>query len=164
MVDNAPWGLDGQSSPLNSSVMVQIWPQGSRGAVFTSFSLSGIVFASLWFEIKECFYKVFKPDLLAVCSIHPAVDLFVLLVMLVFFFTADVMHSHSIMFSDHSGPSSPASIPAFRGTRRASETSIASQVSGLADSYTASNIANSEFTHTKHTTNININNKHLLTL
>ncbi|KAA0704249.1 Membrane-associated phosphatidylinositol transfer protein 2 [Triplophysa tibetana] len=55
---------------------------------------------------------------------------------------ADVMHSHSIMFSDHSGPSSPASIPAFRGTRRASETSIASQVSGLADSYTASNIAN----------------------
>ncbi|KAI7793605.1 putative membrane-associated phosphatidylinositol transfer protein 2-like [Triplophysa rosa] len=55
---------------------------------------------------------------------------------------SDVMHSHSIMFSDHSSPSSPASIPAFRGTRRASETSIASQVSGLADSYTASNIAN----------------------
>ncbi|XP_051765710.1 membrane-associated phosphatidylinositol transfer protein 2 isoform X4 [Ctenopharyngodon idella] len=55
---------------------------------------------------------------------------------------ADVMQSHSIMFGDHSNPSSPASIPAFRGTRRASETSIASQVSGLADSYTASNIAN----------------------
>ncbi|XP_055063620.2 membrane-associated phosphatidylinositol transfer protein 2 isoform X4 [Misgurnus anguillicaudatus] len=55
---------------------------------------------------------------------------------------ADAMQSHSIMFSDHSNPSSPASAPAFRGTRRASETSIASQVSGLADSYTASNIAN----------------------
>ncbi|XP_048037190.1 membrane-associated phosphatidylinositol transfer protein 2 isoform X4 [Chanodichthys erythropterus] len=55
---------------------------------------------------------------------------------------SDVMQSHSIMFGDHSNPSSPASIPAFRGTRRASETSIASQVSGLADSYTASNIAN----------------------
>ncbi|XP_055063613.2 membrane-associated phosphatidylinositol transfer protein 2 isoform X1 [Misgurnus anguillicaudatus] len=56
---------------------------------------------------------------------------------------SDAMQSHSIMFSDHSNPSSPASAPAFRGTRRASETSIASQVSGLADSYTASNIANS---------------------
>lgn len=55
---------------------------------------------------------------------------------------ADVMQSHSIMFGDHSNPSSPGSIPAFRGARRASETSIASQVSGLADSYTASNIAN----------------------
>uniref|UniRef100_A0A9J8BQN4 Phosphatidylinositol transfer protein membrane associated 2 n=1 Tax=Cyprinus carpio carpio TaxID=630221 RepID=A0A9J8BQN4_CYPCA len=55
---------------------------------------------------------------------------------------SDVMQSHSIMFADHSNPSSPASIPAFRGARRASETSIASQVSGLADSYTASNIAN----------------------
>uniref|UniRef100_A0A8C1RPF4 Phosphatidylinositol transfer protein membrane associated 2 n=1 Tax=Cyprinus carpio TaxID=7962 RepID=A0A8C1RPF4_CYPCA len=62
---------------------------------------------------------------------------------------ADVMQSHSIMFADHSNPSSPASIPAFRGARRASETSIASQVSGLADSYTASNIANSKLTHTR---------------
>ncbi|CAM4728880.1 unnamed protein product [Leuciscus chuanchicus] len=55
---------------------------------------------------------------------------------------SDVMQSHSIMFGDHSNPSSPGSIPAFRGARRGSETSIASQVSGLADSYTASNIAN----------------------
>uniref|UniRef100_A0A671PAI8 Membrane-associated phosphatidylinositol transfer protein 2-like n=1 Tax=Sinocyclocheilus anshuiensis TaxID=1608454 RepID=A0A671PAI8_9TELE len=55
---------------------------------------------------------------------------------------SDAMQSHSIMFADHSNPSSPASVPAFRGARRASETSIASQVSGLADSYTASNIAN----------------------
>uniref|UniRef100_A0A673KJE3 Membrane-associated phosphatidylinositol transfer protein 2-like n=1 Tax=Sinocyclocheilus rhinocerous TaxID=307959 RepID=A0A673KJE3_9TELE len=56
--------------------------------------------------------------------------------------SSDAMQSHSIMFADHSNPSSPASVPAFRGARRASETSIASQVSGLADSYTASNIAN----------------------
>ncbi|XP_059401231.1 membrane-associated phosphatidylinositol transfer protein 2-like isoform X3 [Carassius carassius] len=55
---------------------------------------------------------------------------------------SDVMQSHSIMFADHSNPSSPASIPAFRGARRGSETSIASQVSGLADSYTTSSIAN----------------------
>uniref|UniRef100_A0A8C2EQA6 Phosphatidylinositol transfer protein membrane associated 2 n=1 Tax=Cyprinus carpio TaxID=7962 RepID=A0A8C2EQA6_CYPCA len=55
---------------------------------------------------------------------------------------SDAMQSHSIMFADHSNPSSPASVPAFRGARRASETSIASQVSGLVDSYTASNIAN----------------------
>uniref|UniRef100_A0A672L2E1 Phosphatidylinositol transfer protein membrane associated 2 n=1 Tax=Sinocyclocheilus grahami TaxID=75366 RepID=A0A672L2E1_SINGR len=60
---------------------------------------------------------------------------------------ADAMQSHSIMFADHSNPSSPASVPAFRWARRASETSIASQVSGLADSYTASNIANSKLTH-----------------
>uniref|UniRef100_A0A673K7L7 Membrane-associated phosphatidylinositol transfer protein 2-like n=1 Tax=Sinocyclocheilus rhinocerous TaxID=307959 RepID=A0A673K7L7_9TELE len=55
---------------------------------------------------------------------------------------SDAMQSHSIMFADHSNPSSPASVPAFRGARRVSETSIASQVSGLVDSYTASNIAN----------------------
>uniref|UniRef100_A0A673KET2 Membrane-associated phosphatidylinositol transfer protein 2-like n=1 Tax=Sinocyclocheilus rhinocerous TaxID=307959 RepID=A0A673KET2_9TELE len=61
---------------------------------------------------------------------------------------ADAMQSHSIMFADHSNPSSPASVPAFRGARRVSETSIASQVSGLVDSYTASNIANSKLTHT----------------
>uniref|UniRef100_A0A673KMV5 Membrane-associated phosphatidylinositol transfer protein 2-like n=1 Tax=Sinocyclocheilus rhinocerous TaxID=307959 RepID=A0A673KMV5_9TELE len=58
--------------------------------------------------------------------------------------SSDAMQSHSIMFADHSNPSSPASVPAFRGARRASETSIASQVSGLADSYTASNIANTQ--------------------
>uniref|UniRef100_A0A672NML5 Phosphatidylinositol transfer protein membrane associated 2 n=1 Tax=Sinocyclocheilus grahami TaxID=75366 RepID=A0A672NML5_SINGR len=46
---------------------------------------------------------------------------------------ADAMQSHSVMFADHSNPSSPVSVPAFRGARRASETSIASQVSGLVD-------------------------------
>ncbi|XP_037403274.1 membrane-associated phosphatidylinositol transfer protein 2 isoform X6 [Pygocentrus nattereri] len=55
---------------------------------------------------------------------------------------ADVIHSHGGMFVENSYPSSPASAPATRGPRRASEVSIASQVSGLADSYTASNIAN----------------------
>ncbi|XP_066507092.1 membrane-associated phosphatidylinositol transfer protein 2 isoform X4 [Hoplias malabaricus] len=55
---------------------------------------------------------------------------------------ADVIHSHGGMFVENSYPSSPASAPAFRGPRRASEVSIASQVSGQADSYTASNIAN----------------------
>ncbi|XP_036450529.1 membrane-associated phosphatidylinositol transfer protein 2-like isoform X2 [Colossoma macropomum] len=55
---------------------------------------------------------------------------------------SDVIHSHGGMFVENSYPSSPASAPANRGPRRASEVSIASQVSGLADSYTASNIAN----------------------
>lgn len=65
----------------------------------------------------------------------------------VFVFPADVMHSHGGMFLENSYPSSPASAPACRIIRRPSEVSIASQVSGLADSYTASNIANSKFTH-----------------
>ncbi|XP_058267338.1 membrane-associated phosphatidylinositol transfer protein 2 isoform X5 [Hemibagrus wyckioides] len=55
---------------------------------------------------------------------------------------ADVMHSHGGMFLENSYPSSPASAPVSRIIRRPSEVSIASQVSGLADSYTASNIAN----------------------
>lgn len=36
-------------------------------------------------------------------------------------------------------------VPHLRFNRRASEASLASQVSGLADAYTASNIATSEF-------------------
>ncbi|XP_060751666.1 membrane-associated phosphatidylinositol transfer protein 2 isoform X3 [Tachysurus vachellii] len=55
---------------------------------------------------------------------------------------SDVMHSHGGMFLENSYPSSPASAPASRIIRRPSEVSIASQVSGLADSYTASNMAN----------------------
>ncbi|XP_017344550.1 membrane-associated phosphatidylinositol transfer protein 2 isoform X6 [Ictalurus punctatus] len=55
---------------------------------------------------------------------------------------SDVMHSHGGMFLENSYPSSPASAPASRNIRRPSEVSIASQVSGLVDSYTASNIAN----------------------
>ncbi|XP_062869720.1 membrane-associated phosphatidylinositol transfer protein 2 isoform X3 [Trichomycterus rosablanca] len=55
---------------------------------------------------------------------------------------ADVIQSHGGLFIENSYPSSPASAPASRIIRRPSEVSIASQVSGLADSYTASNIAN----------------------
>ncbi|MCI4388100.1 hypothetical protein PGIGA_G00081650 [Pangasianodon gigas] len=60
---------------------------------------------------------------------------------------SDVMHSHGGMFLENSYPSSPASAPASRIIRRPSEVSIASQVSGLADSYTASNIANTQACH-----------------
>uniref|UniRef100_A0A4W4HBP2 DDHD domain-containing protein n=1 Tax=Electrophorus electricus TaxID=8005 RepID=A0A4W4HBP2_ELEEL len=52
---------------------------------------------------------------------------------------SDVVPSHGGMFLENS---SPASAPTSRSPRRASEVSIASQVSGLADSYSASNIAN----------------------
>ncbi|XP_029113135.1 membrane-associated phosphatidylinositol transfer protein 2 isoform X5 [Scleropages formosus] len=55
---------------------------------------------------------------------------------------ADVVQSHGGVFVDSSYPSSPITAPQCRGTRRASEVSIASQVSGMADSYTATNIAN----------------------
>uniref|UniRef100_A0A8D0DYM1 Phosphatidylinositol transfer protein membrane associated 2 n=1 Tax=Salvator merianae TaxID=96440 RepID=A0A8D0DYM1_SALMN len=55
---------------------------------------------------------------------------------------ADVVQSHGGVFMESASPSTPISAPQFRGFRRASETSIASQVSGMAESYTASNIAN----------------------
>ncbi|XP_023699083.1 membrane-associated phosphatidylinositol transfer protein 2 isoform X4 [Paramormyrops kingsleyae] len=55
---------------------------------------------------------------------------------------ADVVQSHGGVFVDSSYPSSPITAPPCRGLRRASEVSIASQVSGMADSYTATNIAN----------------------
>ncbi|XP_056150172.1 membrane-associated phosphatidylinositol transfer protein 2-like isoform X2 [Lampris incognitus] len=55
---------------------------------------------------------------------------------------ADVVQSHGGVFMDSSYPSSPITGPHSRGLRRASEVSIASQVSGMADSYTATNIAN----------------------
>ncbi|KAL0965765.1 hypothetical protein UPYG_G00285430 [Umbra pygmaea] len=55
----------------------------------------------------------------------------------------DVLHSHCGVFVDSQYPSSPQTgTPHPRGPRRSSEASIASQVSGMADSYTASNIAN----------------------
>lgn len=57
---------------------------------------------------------------------------------------ADVVQSHGGVFMDSSYPSSPVTGPLSRGQRRASEVSIASQVSGMADSYTATNIANSK--------------------
>ncbi|KAM4745919.1 membrane-associated phosphatidylinositol transfer protein 2-like isoform 4-T4 [Anableps anableps] len=55
---------------------------------------------------------------------------------------ADVVQSHGGVFMDSSYPSSPIMGPFSRGQRRASEISIASQVSGMADSFTATNIAN----------------------
>lgn len=55
---------------------------------------------------------------------------------------SDVVQSHGGVFMDTSYPSSPVTGPLSRGQRRASEVSIASQVSGMADSYTATNIAN----------------------
>ncbi|XP_062445666.1 membrane-associated phosphatidylinositol transfer protein 2 isoform X6 [Rhea pennata] len=55
---------------------------------------------------------------------------------------ADVVQSHGAVFMESASLSTPLSAPQFRGFRRASEISIASQVSGMADSYTASNIAN----------------------
>ncbi|NXQ33888.1 PITM2 protein, partial [Alaudala cheleensis] len=55
---------------------------------------------------------------------------------------ADVVQSHGGVFMENASLSTPISAPQFRGFRRASEISIASQVSGMADSYTASSIAN----------------------
>uniref|UniRef100_A0A3P8ZFD0 DDHD domain-containing protein n=1 Tax=Esox lucius TaxID=8010 RepID=A0A3P8ZFD0_ESOLU len=56
---------------------------------------------------------------------------------------SDALHSHCGVFVDSQYPSSPQTgTPHPRGPRRSSEASIASQVSGMADSYTASNIAN----------------------
>uniref|UniRef100_A0A672JTW3 DDHD domain-containing protein n=1 Tax=Salarias fasciatus TaxID=181472 RepID=A0A672JTW3_SALFA len=46
---------------------------------------------------------------------------------------ADVVQSHGGVFMDSSYPSSPVTGPLSRGQRRASEVSIASQVSGMAD-------------------------------
>uniref|UniRef100_A0A3B3WXY4 DDHD domain-containing protein n=1 Tax=Poecilia mexicana TaxID=48701 RepID=A0A3B3WXY4_9TELE len=55
---------------------------------------------------------------------------------------SDVVQSHGGVFMDSPYPSSPIMGPFSRGQRRASEISIASQVSGMADSFTATNIAN----------------------
>ncbi|XP_032287116.1 membrane-associated phosphatidylinositol transfer protein 2 isoform X2 [Phoca vitulina] len=54
---------------------------------------------------------------------------------------ADTLQTHNTVFQEHAAPSSPGAAPTTRGFRRASEISIASQVSGMAESYTASSIA-----------------------
>ncbi|XP_008563646.1 PREDICTED: membrane-associated phosphatidylinositol transfer protein 2-like, partial [Galeopterus variegatus] len=59
---------------------------------------------------------------------------------------ADALQTHTVVFQEHAAPSSPDTAPTSRGFRRASEISIASQVSGMAESYTASSIAQSECT------------------
>ncbi|XP_028851440.1 membrane-associated phosphatidylinositol transfer protein 2-like isoform X3 [Denticeps clupeoides] len=61
---------------------------------------------------------------------------------------ADVVQSHGGVFVDNTSPSSPLTAPLCRAHRRASEASIASQVSGMADSYTATNIANTQAVRT----------------
>ncbi|XP_008111905.1 membrane-associated phosphatidylinositol transfer protein 2 isoform X1 [Anolis carolinensis] len=66
------------------------------------------------------------------------------------FAESDVVQSHGGAFMESASPSTPISAPQFRGFRRASEASIASQVSGMADSYTATNIANKNQTHLHH--------------
>ncbi|XP_074061575.1 membrane-associated phosphatidylinositol transfer protein 2 isoform X4 [Macrotis lagotis] len=67
---------------------------------------------------------------------------------------ADVIQSHNAVFMENVSPSSPGTAPTFRGFRRASEVSITSQVSGMADSYTASNIANKTQSALSHTPSI----------
>lgn len=58
--------------------------------------------------------------------------------------TADALQTHNTVFQEHAAPSSPGTAPTSRGFRRASEISIASQVSGMAENCTASGIAQSE--------------------
>ncbi|KAK6476485.1 membrane-associated phosphatidylinositol transfer protein 2-like isoform X3 [Huso huso] len=69
---------------------------------------------------------------------------------------SDVVQSHGGVFMDNSSPSSPNTAPHFRGFRRASEVSIASQVSGMADSYTASNIANKQACQLNHSKKLSL--------
>ncbi|XP_014026793.1 membrane-associated phosphatidylinositol transfer protein 2 isoform X4 [Salmo salar] len=69
---------------------------------------------------------------------------------------ADVVQSHGGVFMDSSYPSSPVTGPHCRGLRRASEVSIASQVSGMADSYTATNIANTQPCQTNQTKKLSL--------
>ncbi|KAM9621933.1 membrane-associated phosphatidylinositol transfer protein 2 [Trichechus inunguis] len=54
---------------------------------------------------------------------------------------SDALQTHTTVFQEIAAPSSPGTAPPSRGFRRASEISIASQVSGMAESYTASSIA-----------------------
>ncbi|XP_015422742.1 PREDICTED: membrane-associated phosphatidylinositol transfer protein 2, partial [Myotis davidii] len=54
---------------------------------------------------------------------------------------SEALQTHNALFQEHTAPSSPGAASGTRGFRRASEISIASQVSGMAESYTASSIA-----------------------
>ncbi|KAM6155994.1 membrane-associated phosphatidylinositol transfer protein 2 isoform 2-T2 [Rhynchocyon petersi] len=54
---------------------------------------------------------------------------------------SDALQSHTTVFQEIAAPSSPGTAAPSRGFRRASEISIASQVSGMVESYTASSIA-----------------------
>ncbi|XP_073483458.1 membrane-associated phosphatidylinositol transfer protein 2 isoform X4 [Aquarana catesbeiana] len=70
--------------------------------------------------------------------------------------STDVVQFHGAVFVENASPSSPITAPHFRGYRRASEISIASQVSGMADSYTASNIANKTKNHLNHSKKLSL--------
>nr|XP_020015043.1 membrane-associated phosphatidylinositol transfer protein 2 isoform X8 [Castor canadensis] len=67
---------------------------------------------------------------------------------------ADALQTHSTVFQEHAAPSSPETAPTSRGFRRASEVSIASQVSGMAESYTASSIAQKAPSSLSHTPSV----------
>ncbi|XP_062941420.1 membrane-associated phosphatidylinositol transfer protein 2 isoform X3 [Cynocephalus volans] len=66
----------------------------------------------------------------------------------------DALQTHTVVFQEHAAPSSPDTAPTSRGFRRASEISIASQVSGMAESYTASSIAQKAPKSLSHTPSI----------
>ncbi|XP_039113093.1 membrane-associated phosphatidylinositol transfer protein 2 isoform X2 [Hyaena hyaena] len=67
---------------------------------------------------------------------------------------ADALQTHNTVFQEHAAPSSPGTAPTHRGFRRASEISIASQVSGMAESYTASSIAQKAPVSLSHTPSV----------
>ncbi|XP_047553543.1 membrane-associated phosphatidylinositol transfer protein 2 isoform X1 [Lutra lutra] len=67
---------------------------------------------------------------------------------------SDALQTHNTVFQEHAAPSSPGAAPATRGFRRASEISIASQVSGMAESYTASSIAQKAPVSLSHTPSV----------
>ncbi|XP_042524998.1 membrane-associated phosphatidylinositol transfer protein 2 isoform X1 [Dipodomys spectabilis] len=67
---------------------------------------------------------------------------------------SDALQTHNTVFQEHVAPSSPGTAPTSRGLRRASEISIASQVSGMAESYTASSIAQKAPSSLSHTPSV----------
>ncbi|XP_006865543.1 PREDICTED: membrane-associated phosphatidylinositol transfer protein 2 [Chrysochloris asiatica] len=67
---------------------------------------------------------------------------------------ADALQIHTTVFQELAAPSSPSTAPPSRGFRRASEISIASQVSGVAESYTVSTITQKAPTLLSHTPSI----------
>ncbi|XP_053784658.1 membrane-associated phosphatidylinositol transfer protein 2 isoform X1 [Desmodus rotundus] len=67
---------------------------------------------------------------------------------------SEALQTHNTVFQEHTAPSSPGAAPATRGFRRASEISIASQVSGMAESYTASSIAQKAPSALSHTPSV----------
>ncbi|XP_057620527.1 membrane-associated phosphatidylinositol transfer protein 2 isoform X6 [Chionomys nivalis] len=67
---------------------------------------------------------------------------------------SDALQTHNTVFQEHAAPSSPGTASTSRGFRRASEISIASQVSGMAENYTASSIAQKGPSSLSHTPSV----------